>query len=508
MANNHNPGVNNVDLAKAAAFETELRRKRKRLLLIILLAILAALAFSFLSYLRNREVPIPTVTEANEEQVVPPTFIFVFDGGQKHHLKKPVGVAIHPKSGNVYVSDTYSGRVSVFDSQGSYLFSFNKIGQYGTLFRPLYFAFDKSGNVYVTDRKRTGIYIFTEGGKFIRKFAPNGDPNFRWTPIAMKMMDNGDMIVSDILEVHRILVFNSEGSLKFSFGKTGQVDKTAQDPGLFAYPNGIDIDSKGNIVVADSNNRRLQIYNRKGKFIKLVDVGGIPRGIKFGYKDRLHIVDVVGHNGQIYNENYAHIASFGEQGQNLGQLWFPTGIDVKGRRIYIADTENNRVSVWSWGVEVAVPRQVALGIDIMKILGPLALLFLLLWLRRRKYIAEEMFIQLIVDLNDIKWAKDRFKKIHVTRTVFDKFKEVNAEGIAMEDILKVWKPKQDLVTRLKDEFSLSQDEAEFIALAKGRVFKPWLLNENEHVRMIAQSFALKVFNYEEIKGAQGEKAKS
>lgn len=492
------------DTQKAAAVELMLRRKRKRLFLIILLLILAALAYAFLSYFRTKEVPLPNVTDISDEQAVPPTFLFVFDGGMKHKLKKPVGVSIHPESGNVYVTDTYNSRISVFDPQGTYQFSFNKIGEYGNLYRPLYVEFDKKGNVYITDRKRPGIYIFAEDGKFIKKFLPNGDANFSWTPIAMKFAANGDLIVSDVRDVHRILVFNSEGSLKFSFGKTGQVDKISDDPGLFAYPNSIDIDPKGNIVIADSNNRRLQVYSQKGEFVKIIDSGGLPRGIKWGYKNRLHMVDVVGHNVMIFKDDYKHIATFGEKGQELGQFWFPTGIDVKGRRIYVADTENSRIEVWSWGVEVAVPRQVARGIDLMKILGPLALLLLLLWLRRRRHVSEEKFIELIIEINDVKWVKDKFKKLYVTREVYDKFKDIKVDEIDLEDMLKVWKPKKDLVARLEEEFYLSTPEAQAVALAKGRFFKPWLLTENERIRQVAESLGISAFDYKDLKGGQDD----
>lgn len=493
-------GSDSERIEKAAAFEAMLRRKRMRLVLILLLILLAALAFAFLSYLRSKEVPLPRVTDVNEEQIAPPTFMFVFDGSAKHRLNKPVGVAIHPTSGNIYVSDTYNSRISVFDPQGRYLFSFNKIGQYGTLFRPLYFAFDDKDQVYVTDRKRPGIWVFNEGGKFIRKLIPNGDETFEWLPIAMKFASNGDLLVTDVRRVHRVLILDKNGRIKLTFGKSGQVDKMLEDPGLFAYPNSIDIDPKGNVVIADSNNRRLQIYSTTGKFIKLIDVGGIPRGIKFGYKNRLHIADVVGHNTLVYNDGYKHLVTFAEQGQNLGQLMFPTGLDVKGRRIYIADTENDRIEVWSWGVEIAVPGQVAQGLDLMKLIGPLALLALLLWARRRKYVADASFLQLIDDLDELHWAKDKLKKVRVTEAVYERFKNVEQEGRRMDAFMKTWRPKRDLVDRLIDDFAISLEQSEVIALAKGRLFKPWLISQDADVRTVALSLGLKTFAYEDIKG--------
>ena len=97
-------------------------------------------------------------------------------------------------------------------------------------------------------------------------------------------------------------MFDGEGKYLFHFGSNGK------ENGQFNLPYGISVDLRDDrIIVADSNNHRIQIFDEKGKFIR----------------------------------------SFGSQGNGDGRLWHPFGVcaDQEGR-IYVADHSNNRVQVF------------------------------------------------------------------------------------------------------------------------------------------------------------------
>ena len=59
------------------------------------------------------------------------------------------------------------------------------------------------------------------------------------------------------LEANRIKVFTESGKHIRTIGRVGQ------GPGEFWEPDYLEIDRKGNIVVMDSSNQRIQITNRK-----------------------------------------------------------------------------------------------------------------------------------------------------------------------------------------------------------------------------------------------------
>jgi len=72
------------------------------------------------------------------------------------------GVAIDPKTGNVYVSDFYNSRIQKFDSNGTFITKWGSSGTgNGQFISPHDVAVDpKTGNVYVADFFNSRIQVF------------------------------------------------------------------------------------------------------------------------------------------------------------------------------------------------------------------------------------------------------------------------------------------------------------------------------------------------------------
>ena len=70
------------------------------------------------------------------------------------------------------------------------------------------------------------------------------------------MQFEGDIIVADS-QNNRIQVFDRNG-------KRGEED----DDGLFNEPFGVVVDRQGNCAVTDSGNNRVQIFNPAGQFVR------------------------------------------------------------------------------------------------------------------------------------------------------------------------------------------------------------------------------------------------
>ena len=77
-------------------------------------------------------------------------------------------------------------------------------------------------------------------------------------------------------------------------------------PGQLSFPNGIVVDSHGNIEVADSNNGRLVVFNVAGKMLATISPGvgegdlGLPRGAAVDDSGRLFVVDTSDHMVRVY----------------------------------------------------------------------------------------------------------------------------------------------------------------------------------------------------------------
>ncbi len=191
--------------------------------------------------------------------------IFVFDGTKNKlvigddSLIRPTGIAINQKEGLLYVVDTGSHCVDVFDLKGKKLFSFGSHGsQDGQFNYPTHIALDKDGNVYVMDTLNFRVEIFGRSGKFKSSFGNNGTSiHDLMKPKGIAVDTEGHVWISDSFR-NTIQVFDRKGTLLLIFGKLGV------GPGQFNVPEGIFIDSANRLFVADSYNYRLQIYQFLG----------------------------------------------------------------------------------------------------------------------------------------------------------------------------------------------------------------------------------------------------
>ncbi|MEZ4620121.1 MAG: NHL repeat-containing protein [Caldilineaceae bacterium] len=101
-------------------------------------------------------------------------------GAGDGQFNEPWGVAID-QAGRIYVSDTWNGRVQVFDSDGKFV---EKWGTFNTtngeladayaLFGPRGIAIDMEGNVLVADTGNKRVIKYTPDGQLIQQVGGGG----------------------------------------------------------------------------------------------------------------------------------------------------------------------------------------------------------------------------------------------------------------------------------------------------------------------------------------------
>ena len=88
-----------------------------------------------------------------------------------------------------------------------------------------------------------------------------------------------------------------------SYVLTSRIGKFGAEEGEFNYPKGLALDKKGNVYVADSLNLRIQVFNRQGEFVSLIDLkdkasdlAGLT-GISLSPKGHILVAD---NSGQVF----------------------------------------------------------------------------------------------------------------------------------------------------------------------------------------------------------------
>jgi hypothetical protein len=221
-----------------------------------------------------------------------------FGGGYPAEFNSPHAIAINPAHTLVAVTDTGNNRIKVFNTNTgtSTNFTFGGLGSTdGKFNNPMAVAYDRSGNIIVGDSTRiqlfsssgtfiskwatphgtndgeihyptsiavnkighvivsgsTGVQMFNANGTFLMKLvAPQGGA-FSSAHVAVDNKGVGQIIVSDSVN-SKIHLYDSAGTYISSFGSVGSGD------GEFNEPNGVAIDENGNIYVCDRMNNRIQ----------------------------------------------------------------------------------------------------------------------------------------------------------------------------------------------------------------------------------------------------------
>ncbi|MFA5651955.1 MAG: 6-bladed beta-propeller [Candidatus Paceibacterota bacterium] len=171
-------------------------------------------------------------------------------GSGDGQLNYPRGVAIDP-TGNIYVVDQNNYRVQKFDSSGNYLSQFGTAGDgNGQFNQPNGIALDSFGNIYVADSANHRIQKFDSSGNYVSQIGgpPSSEKDGLIYPTTVRIDSNNNIIVAEPSS-YRFRIYNSYFNLIYAFGYAGTGN------GEFSSPYGLDIDSSGNIFVADGGSQ-------------------------------------------------------------------------------------------------------------------------------------------------------------------------------------------------------------------------------------------------------------
>ncbi len=219
--------------------------------------------------------------------------IFNTEGNLIYYFEASSNVTMYDicvdSSTNIYVVDRYAGKVVVYNKKGDFLKSIT----YSGMLEPVYIDIDENDTLYITerlnkkiiiigsvtndfgipegitlsgigvyenrlyisDRDKAVIYVYTTSGVRVKTISVFG---FREEDICkpgdIEVDKDGNLI---FIDGDKVKIFTRDGGYITAFGQPGRAY------GEFNSPEGITSDSAGNIYVSDTENNRVQKFEKK-----------------------------------------------------------------------------------------------------------------------------------------------------------------------------------------------------------------------------------------------------
>lgn len=254
--------------------------------------------------------------------------------------------------GNIWITDFYLKSLQKFSKTGTFITAVRNSGYVGgRLFTPSAVSYDSLGNLYVLDNGpfEAKIQKFTNAGSYISTIVSH--PDIGVASYQMKIVD--DKIY--VTHVMGFKVFDLSGNELLSIGSSGSGD------GEFNEARGIDVDSAGNIYVADMANSRIQKFDSSGVYISQWGTTGTGNG-QFGWpmhliidsSDNIYVSDNPGNSleentrVQIFNTSGVYQDTIGTWGYNDNELDYIGGMVISAdNKLHISDTNRHKIKVYS-----------------------------------------------------------------------------------------------------------------------------------------------------------------
>jgi hypothetical protein len=213
------------------------------------------------------------------------------------YLGEAAGVAVSSK-GDVFVFSRGSTTGPAYGASAAQLLEFNSSGKFlREIGHNLYawsFAHsvkvDREDNIWVADKGSDMVVKFNPEGRVVMVFgrkleaSDEGTEPLKHPKPPLPAVDGlfrqvtdmawdaaGNTYISDGYVNSRVAKLDKDGNWLKSWGEPG--DK----PGQFKTPHSIAVDANGNVYVADRGNRRIQVFDGEGKFLRQIVID-VPVG--------------------------------------------------------------------------------------------------------------------------------------------------------------------------------------------------------------------------------------
>jgi YYY domain-containing protein len=237
--------------------------------------------------------------------------------------------------GRLWVADFGNSRVRIYDSHGGFLGGWGGRGDTTWAMKDPCAVAIRGDDVYVADTWNGRVQRFSLAGEWKSKAAE------LYGPRGVAIGRDGKVWVTDTGN-HRIAAYDGELAGKQVFGKLGAA------PGDFSSPVGIAAGPSGSIYVADSGNRRIQVFDESGRFVRAIPVrgweGSVEPHLEVDSDESVYASDPAGGAVIVFEPAGAEKGRWtaDDEGTAFDR---PTGLalDRKAGILYVVNSGNSRV---------------------------------------------------------------------------------------------------------------------------------------------------------------------
>ncbi len=250
-------------------------------------------------------------------------------------MKEPRDAAVDEK-GRVWVADFGHSRLRIFDADGGFLGGWGGKGSGPFGFRELCGVAIQGDNVYVADTWNGRVLQFTLSGQskaMVKEL---------YGPRGVAVAPDGSVWVADSGN-HRLMLYDAALANGRAIGKKGS------GPGEFIGPVGIAVAPNGSVYVADTENQRVEVLDAAGRFLRDLPIAGWGKGvepdIEVDEDGTVYVTAPSADAVQVYDPSGAPAARWTTDPSGA-KFARPTGlaIDRKRRMLYVVNSGNNTVS--------------------------------------------------------------------------------------------------------------------------------------------------------------------
>ncbi len=292
--------------------------------------------------------------------------VFGAQGSGPGEFQAPHGIAVGPE-GFVYVVDAGNHRVQKLTRDGEFVAAWGQYSSFeseagapqgfndpwdvavapaaGAAVESIYVADTWNHRIQKLDAEGT---LITAWGMF-GQYAPGdaGGASAFYGPRGVAVGPDGSVYVTDTGN-KRVQVFDAEGAFLRQWGGGGVIE------GYLDEPVGIAVGPDGSIYVADTWNQRVQVFDAAGNFLRQWPIAGWDAGLSEekpylavdgqGY---VYVTDPGHYRVLVFDSWGTYVLSFGQYGLDARSFALPLGIAVgPDGFVYVSDTHGNRVLVF------------------------------------------------------------------------------------------------------------------------------------------------------------------
>ena len=266
-------------------------------------------------------------------------------------LSKPYAVAVH--RGRIFVSDTVTRFVRVFDVPSGKAHRVGDDDGAGQLIKPIGLDVDAAGNLYVADIGAKAVLVYGPDRGFLRKIG--GEKWF--SRLSSVTVDPAGALVYTVdlggvsSEQHMVRVFDARtGAHVRDIGKRGN------GPGEFNLPRDVAIGANGRLYVVDGGNFRVVVFDKDGRYLHSFGSVGKqfgqfarPKEIAADRDGNVYVIDAAFGNFQIFNPDGELLLFVGDRSERdaPAKYMLPSGIAVdEDGRVYVVDQWFRKIDVF------------------------------------------------------------------------------------------------------------------------------------------------------------------